>query len=67
MPGFDKFIKLCTYKTPKGKMNILIDMLCHGHGRGGYIIDEVLHTLNEGKFSANKFIKYGNARRIFGR
>jgi len=55
-----------TAKTRKGKVNYLIDMLFHGHGRVGYIIDEWLHTLNEGKFSWRKFKRYGNASRIFG-
>lgn len=47
-------------------MNILIDMVCHGHGQAGYLLDEILHTINEGHFSSSKFLKYGNARRILG-
>lgn len=47
-------------------MNILIDMVFHGHGQSGYILDEILHTINEGHFSSSKFFKYGNARRILG-
>ena len=62
----DKFVKLLTRKTAKGKINILIDILCHGAGRLGYIGDQLLHMANEGRFSWYKFRKYGNARRIFG-
>ncbi len=61
----DKLVKLLTRKTLKGKTNILIDMVFHRWGRLGYVLDEILHTLNEGKFSLYKFRKYGNARRIF--
>jgi len=61
----DKMIKLLTRRTIRGKVNILIDMLFHRKGRAGYIVDEALHTLNEGKFSWHKFRKYGNAKRIF--
>jgi hypothetical protein len=55
-----------TRKTGKGKLNILIDMTLHGLGPGGYVLDEIAHTVNEGRFSTNKFLRYGNARRILG-
>ncbi len=61
-----KFRKLLTRKTFRGKMNILIDMTCHGKGWAGYVVDEMLHILNERKFSLYKFVRYGNAKRIFG-
>ena len=61
-----KVSKLLTYKTARGKTNILIDMLCHGRGRTGYVIDEILHTINEGSFNPRKFLRYGNMGRIFG-
>lgn len=61
-----KLWKLFTYKTRRGKTNILIDLLFHGHGRLGYLLDQVFHTINEGAFKPGKFIRYGNFRRILG-
>jgi hypothetical protein len=60
-----KLWKLLTYKTAKGKLNILTDMIFHGHGTAGYIADEIVHTAIEGKFNARKAVRYGNAGRIF--
>lgn len=62
-----KLSKLFTYKTGKGKMNILIDMAFHGDEKGDAIMDEVAHMMNEGGFNANKFLKYGNAKKILGK
>ena len=68
MGKFDKFVKLFTRKTGRGKANILIDILFHGFGTLGYIFDELFHITVEGfSFSMRKFVKFGNAARIFGK
>ena len=71
MPFMERFlvglVKLMTRKTIRGKKNILIDMIFHGHGRACYLLDQIMHSLNEGRFSMQKFLRYGNARKILGR
>lgn len=63
--GSDKWWKVFSYKTGRGKLNILTDIIFHGLGRIGAIFDEMFHVLIEGGFNLTKFFRYGNAFRIF--
>ncbi len=63
----DKLMKLFTRSTSQGKANIAIDMIFHGKGRGATVLDELLHSINEGGFSTGKFLSYGNGKKLLGK
>ncbi|MFP4029717.1 MAG: hypothetical protein ACLFWL_18215 [Candidatus Brocadiia bacterium] len=63
--GIGKWWKLFSYKTIRGKLNILTDIIFHGSGRVAAIFDEIFHIIIDGGFSFTKFVKYGNIFRIF--
>jgi len=62
-----KIAKVAFRKTGTGRRNLLIDAAFHGPGRTRAVLDEVAHSINEGGFKASKFLRYGNAAKIFGR
>jgi len=57
-----KIMKILKRKTTKGKINELIDLICHpffGKTCGvAEIVDFILHCVNEGEINLQKFTKY---------